>query len=279
MADSREEGAHENSCVQRACARVARSLRSAQARCCICCRRRISSENASLQASLQTSLGSQEPVTLEQCPICMERTQDVEPARCRHRLCVRCAVQYVRTALGNAAEEVSSEGIRCPMHSVSGCEAIITADCVRALLHISERATPATGSFQGPLSTDEVNNMDRYVVEAAFTYEQKTHCPRCERLAVINPVGENGRNAQVRCPYCQYSWNTLADNAEDAATARVIAGTSKQCPNCGLSITHYHGHGCHHISPGTGCPRCKQHFCYVCLRKHGSPGDRRWHPD
>ncbi len=38
-------------------------------------------------------------------------------------------------------------------------------------------------------------------------------------------------------------------------------------------------HDCHHISPGNGCPGCKQHFCYVCLRKHGLPGNREWHKD
>merc|ERR1712190_453123 len=66
---------------------------------------------------------------------------------------------------------------------------------------------------------------------------------------------------------------------QDSATAAVIRATSKPCPNCGLQITHYHGHDCHHISPGGGCPGCRQHFCYVCLRKHGTPGNRVWHAD
>ena len=48
---------------------------------------------------------------------------------------------------------------------------------------------------------------------------------------------------------------------------------------CGERISHYHGHHCHHISPvgRGGCPRCQQHFCYQCLRKHGTPGAKVWH--
>ena len=43
--------------------------------------------------------------------------------------------------------------------------------------------------------------------------------------------------------------------------------TSKGCPHCGYRITHYHGHACHHIRPGTGCPNCGHHFCFSCLRR------------
>ena len=42
--------------------------------------------------------------------------------------------------------------------------------------------------------------------------------------------------------------------------------TSKGCPHCGYRITHYHGHACHHIRPGSGCPNCGTHFCYSCLQ-------------
>mmetsp|Transcript_73633 Transcript_73633/g.163654 ORF Transcript_73633/g.163654 Transcript_73633/m.163654 type:complete len:199 (-) Transcript_73633:431-1027(-) len=44
-------------------------------------------------------------------------------------------------------------------------------------------------------------------------------------------------------------------------------------------ISHYHGHHCHHISPETdGCPRCHQHFCFVCLLPHGTPGNEERNP-
>merc|ERR1712113_1309739 len=68
----------------------------------------------------------------------------------------------------------------------------------------------------------------------------------------------------LMCTHCNSTWNRVAINAASAA--------SRACPNCGLMITRYHGHGCHHIAPSGGCPKCHQHFCYICERKHGTPG-------
>ena len=43
-----------------------------------------------------------------------------------------------------------------------------------------------------------------------------------------------------------------------------IEAYSKHCPNCNIRGQHFHGHECHHISPGTGCPHCNHHYCYGC---------------
>ena len=46
-----------------------------------------------------------------------------------------------------------------------------------------------------------------------------------------------------------------------------IEQTSKPCPRCSFPTSKFHGHGCHHISPGTtrgGCLRCSTHWCYAC---------------
>ena len=43
-----------------------------------------------------------------------------------------------------------------------------------------------------------------------------------------------------------------------------IQAYSKPCPNCNVLGQHFHGHHCHHISPGTGCPQCRTHYCYGC---------------
>jgi len=46
-----------------------------------------------------------------------------------------------------------------------------------------------------------------------------------------------------------------------------IEATSKPCPSCGYPTSKFHGHGCHHVSPGTtrgGCARCGTHWCYAC---------------
>ena len=54
---------------------------------------------------------------------------------------------------------------------------------------------------------------------------------------------------------------------EEEATAALLR-TVKRCPQCGMGISHYRGHACHHIKPGSGCPSCGFHFCYVCLGPH-----------
>ena len=61
----------------------------------------------------------------------------------------------------------------------------------------------------------------------------------------------------------------------DALSLAFVATTSKACPACGAAITHYRGHGCHHIAPSGGCPTCHHHFCIVCLERH--PCSRRGH--
>ena len=48
------------------------------------------------------------------------------------------------------------------------------------------------------------------------------------------------------------------------ATDAFIQATTKACPRCSMRATHYHGHACHHISPGVGCPGCGTHYCYKC---------------
>jgi hypothetical protein len=67
---------------------------------------------------------------------------------------------------------------------------------------------------------------------------------------------------------------------ESGLSLQLIRATSKPCPSCRISISHYHGHACHHIAPGTGCVNCGHHFCFSCLQPAGpavlagSPGCR-----
>lgn len=53
--------------------------------------------------------------------------------------------------------------------------------------------------------------------------------------------------------------------ADEAVNGEYITLTTKPCPNCGYRVERSHGHECHHISPGGGCPRCQTHFCFVCF--------------
>mmetsp|Transcript_19508 Transcript_19508/g.29648 ORF Transcript_19508/g.29648 Transcript_19508/m.29648 type:complete len:1070 (+) Transcript_19508:75-3284(+) len=83
-------------------------------------------------------------------------------------------------------------------------------------------------------------------------------CPYCDRQSCVRckvPV-----HTLLTCEEVQTGSSALATNA-------FVLATSKACPQCHFRITHYHGHACHHIRPGTGCPNCGTHFCYTCLRR------------
>jgi hypothetical protein len=56
---------------------------------------------------------------------------------------------------------------------------------------------------------------------------------------------------------------------KDEASLDLQYSLSKPCPFCATPIAHYKGHGCHHITPGSGCPSCHNHFCYTCLSYRG----------
>ena len=88
-------------------------------------------------------------------------------------------------------------------------------------------------------------------------------CPFCERASC------------VRCNVPAHRLVTCAEvaagTAGDTLTVQFVRATSKGCPRCGFRITHAHGHACHHIKPGTGCPNCGHHFCFACL-KPGTSG-------
>ena len=96
----------------------------------------------------------------------------------------------------------------------------------------------------------------------------------------LRPCGCGGSLSDdiAQCPWCHYRWDLHAQSQAsyaDRATLAYIQLTTRKCPNpqCGERVSHFHGHGCHHISPmSDGCPSCHTHFCYICGRAHGRPG-------
>jgi len=76
------------------------------------------------------------------------------------------------------------------------------------------------------------------------------HCPYCARPSC------------VRCKTAAHPAVACADTQDEAKlTFAFVDATSKPCPQCALRVTHSHGHACHHIRPGSGCPNCATHFC------------------
>ncbi|KAJ8603287.1 hypothetical protein CTAYLR_006957 [Chrysophaeum taylorii] len=235
------------------------------------------------------------------CGVCLEAT----PARdmfvlgqCNHRVCLGCATGHVRAAMGSVGELFVPGGVRCPMVRSNGrrCACAIDYDRLRSL---SEKSLASFGDVSSsyfsirsfwivayfvperesgdPLSTIELAKLQRFCVESAIPSDQRTNCPACQELVVID--GESGR---VVCGYCgvdfcagcrAHPWHRDQTCAEHEATnARLreskseayVRATSKPCPNCTAPTSHFHGHGCHHISPGGGCPWCRAHWCYKC---------------
>jgi len=145
------------------------------------------------------------------------------------------------------------------------------------------------------LTVEEVSKLHSFEVEASIPEHLRIWCPSCHLINLLpEPMPAPSRMqrlawwlrlkkrpvvADMQCAYCDHSWDPRAEEGDNSynerATAAFIRLTSQPCPNpqCKQRISHFHGHACHHISPSTdGCPNCHQHFCYVCLRRHGTPG-------
>ncbi|KAL1510219.1 hypothetical protein AB1Y20_006547 [Prymnesium parvum] len=140
------------------------------------------------------------------------------------------------------------------------------------------------------LSLSEVKQLHLFEVEASIPEDKRTWCklvlilpdqpppPNRRRRAMISlRLVSPPRPPDLHCGYCQHVWDPRAELGDsdynDRATTALIRVTSKQCPNpsCGQRISHFHGHDCHHISPGTnGCPSCHQHFWSEILKYRAS---------
>jgi hypothetical protein len=134
------------------------------------------------------------------------------------------------------------------------------------------------------LSVEVVSNINRHVsnksISAAFP-KDTIHCPnrKCDGQLVMH--SDHKSFSFVVCPICSSAVccsclevyhpgsscekNKRRLHADDnVSTEQYIHATSKPCPSCQVQTTHWHGHACHHISPGKGCRNCGAHWCYHC---------------
>eukprot|EP00441_Pelagodinium_beii_P035137 CAMPEP_0197629202 /NCGR_PEP_ID=MMETSP1338-20131121/7160_1 /TAXON_ID=43686 ORGANISM="Pelagodinium beii, Strain RCC1491" /NCGR_SAMPLE_ID=MMETSP1338 /ASSEMBLY_ACC=CAM_ASM_000754 /LENGTH=232 /DNA_ID=CAMNT_0043200225 /DNA_START=173 /DNA_END=872 /DNA_ORIENTATION=+ len=149
----------------------------------------------------------------KKCPVCMEVKLAFEVQPCGHFSCLRCAVTHLKTALGNAREQVKAKGVKCLWPD---CQHFITPDIARSLLRLSASLTP-TGSF-APMDEGDVDKIDKFAVEASIPQSQKLYCPQCEKLTLLS----GGEGETVTCPYCAKTWNRKQTTGEDAATVAAI---------------------------------------------------------
>ena len=210
---------------------------------------------------------------------------------CGHLLCTTCSIEYVRGALGNVSDEIFTAGLRCPMH-MAGCEKMLETRNLRAL--VGKQVREENRATIVPLKPEEHARLERFTYEVGIPFDHRFHCAneKCARMfdvdiASVLAAATRSRNPvrpKAVCPHCNAAscvqckilWHEMLSCDEVKAMKReqknnkgtdaYINATSKPCPRCGFRISHYHGHACHHIRPGTGCTNCGHHFCYRCLK-------------
>ena len=210
--------------------------------------------------------------------------------RCDHLICVSCMVDAVRFGMRNKTQIVcqgSLSGLRCPMYA-GGCHALVLEESISRLRVVSNRVLPDSRSQNNtkPLTIAEGDKFSRFLNEARIPVMNRLYCinPRCVDLAKLRNLNDMGSDTSkeaptkfkcvfcntAHCSRCKRQWHPYNLDCKAAhrekfdVTERNIQATTKGCPKCGQRVTHWHGHACHHIAPGTGCPNCKTHFCYGC---------------
>jgi hypothetical protein len=208
---------------------------------------------------------------------------------CAHMVCVGCAVGLVRAALGNAEEKFPFRCETCRdtarMERRPPPAPLPIDDLLRRLPRLR---TEIAAAGMEPLTGEEMARFRRFNEEFAIPGNQRVYCPqaRCSAVMAVDPdaaIRSRARGGELKnCRDCAASfclgcsatpWHAgmtctqheqARSDTRDAATEATILQTTRACPHCGLRITHYRGHACHHIRPGQGCQRCGTHWCYCC---------------
>ena len=186
--------------------------------------------------------------------------------RCPHLACVECAAGLLEAALERGAFPVY-----CAWCQQDGRPDVgyLCEDTMRALV--------AAG-----VDDALCQRFAQQQLLAAVGADLFSSCPRCSAPGVLpSPSTTRVFCASCRqsyCHQCRSAWHSqqscLEHRDDDDATQRHVASSSKPCPSCGVRVTKYWGHGCHHIRPGDGCPavrggqRCGQHWCFACGRAY-----------
>ncbi|KNC79806.1 hypothetical protein SARC_07818 [Sphaeroforma arctica JP610] len=222
------------------------------------------------------------------CAVCLD--VDVLPRysifECHHSFHLMCLVDLVRYAINNRVEAFP---VYCPLAKKAGqCTVVLDYRTVKGL---SDRAFDL--KLKG-LTNQELDKFGNFYAESLIGKGNRIFCPDAACGVMIEiPTGHNPSYKRTRCPSCAHAfcfdcknpWHSKLTCAEASAlprahhhtiaSSRLIAETSKACPNCPTNISHWKGHGCHHILVDTGCPGCGKHFCYACLAPYHLDGSDR----
>ncbi|KNC46737.1 uncharacterized protein AMSG_03165 [Thecamonas trahens ATCC 50062] len=212
------------------------------------------------------------------CCVCFSDTVAVRMLgrACRHGFCDECAEQALNTIVESGQFPAACPGCLADGGMAAPVEtAFIPAHVIEALV--------ARGVLSIPFGRKFVSQQ----VMHAFDRSQFVCCPICDLMCfkpswddkVVETMVEPWR---VECPACESAFcikcneyyrghagltcedfESKTQRAAEAASMGLILQTAKACPRCGTGVTHWAGHGCHHIS---GC--CGYDWCFVCLEPH-----------
>ena len=199
-------------------------------------------------------------------------------------LCAECMSNYLQEQM----QEVIRFPVKCPCKpctcgrtpcTCNPCTVIVRPDVAREVLTEQERYH---------------RFLEFHLRKVLLPGKEATivHCPTCKTRLMMDEATVHGQPVvcsqclSQKCIDCGCNWHAdltcaeyqerngqaARDDEGTRATEELLRRTSKRCPNCGEGICHYRGHACHHIKPGSGCPRCSHHFCYVCLGPHRTCG-------
>ena len=231
----------------------------------------------------QGTVAAEADVPMYECVICEERRSRLYRVSflCSHEYCADCLVHAFSINRGSQQ--------RCP-----GCVAerhafnqyaesaefrrrftFLTSDAVGVIDPHFMRLVPGV-----PELMKSGQQLDAFFPPNGSVYWSGTgsKCPHCRQRIVGTPNHldalivrcTRAECGAVFCNRCGRDWSPMhaCDQrclSTDAASLEEIRRTSKACPACGVSITHYREHGCHRIRCAN--PACKHRFCYLCLKK------------
>lgn len=247
------------------------------------------------------------PVVQCSCCLSADATLSLTLRKCTHYYCVDCVPRLIQSAI-----DLDQFPAICP-----GCRAAKATTTPNSATTATAAYASASALAAEPIDDDAIGMMvqlKHLPLELAGRFDNLkamkeatlvldgislVTCPTCgDKFEGPNDGAvfvrcNNRACGEQFCAACGVKWHAglscdqwrKQQSGLDTKTAQLLSSTTKICPGrmpdgsaCGTVITHYRGHGCHHIRPPAGpqggCPRCHHHFCYVCLGPYGTCGCR-----
>ena len=169
--------------------------------------------------------------------------------RCPH---VTCGALLFNPNGHDADVQQADDGIPEPQRMrCSHCERLLCQTCAEAWGN--QHLCPALREQREEQERLSLAEVARLLAEQQL---QEAEEARAETERQMREIAERQRQLQEQREQQQAQINQ---------SEQLINATSKPCPRCRAPITHFKGHACHHITPGSGCSVCHHQFCYVCL--------------